>query len=164
MHWQCTRQVMYSVYIKWTICKRNIGSSAHRMHRHILICCHSVVNDPTALMTKGAELLHGMSRDHTTFALHVTSFNRLWFEGRWGERDTEGETARLVPQQFFFNRYSAFSPKQRFNCEVSFHSSVTGAERVVGLQKSHPRMDKISLRRGLCGWEELFICSCHLSF
>ena len=83
-----------------------------------------------------------------------------------GEGDAEGETARLIPQQFSFNRYSAFSPKQRFSCEVSFHSSVTGAERerVVGLQKSHPRMDEISLRRGLCGCEELFIYSCHLSF
>lgn len=33
------------------------------------------MNDPTARMTKGAEVLHGMSRDLTTFALHVIEFD-----------------------------------------------------------------------------------------
>lgn len=44
---------------------------------------------------------------------------------------------------------SAFSSKRWFNSEVSFQSSVTGTGTVVGKQKSHPRMDKISMRRRL---------------
>lgn len=63
----------------------------------------------------------------------------------------EGKVAFLSPCRAP-SAGSAFSSKQGFSLEVSFRSSMTGTETIVGLQKSFPRMDKMSSRRGLCGW------------
>lgn len=68
MHLQCTRQILYSVYIyiyiKWTICKLNIGSSAHRM---LEICCIDTSSSVTALL-----LLHPSEGGGWNAAWHVT--------------------------------------------------------------------------------------------
>lgn len=75
-------------------------------------------------------MLHGMSHDLTTFALHVTSSYRVQSEGRrvCVGGTLRGVTARLSPRSAP-SAGSAFYTKQQFNCEVSFHSSVTGTKR-----------------------------------
>lgn len=133
---ECITLILYSFGAVHTACLLHWYSHHHSVRLH--------------LWWRKLKMLHGMSRHMTTWPLPCMRPPLIELDLKASRGNADNVTGCLRPCSLLQQVVPFFS-KQWSNSEVFLWSSVTGTEIEVKLQKSHLRMDKMSLRRRLCG-------------